>query len=347
MSPVLEATKRAFGDRAQDLLNAGAIMPVTQDKTPAVKVWKDVPTDLSAFNGRACWGYAVKTGRMSGLTGVDFDGLVIPEVYNTLTRRGFHAWVPYETGDGCRRNINGMKVDQRGDGGYLVFASPTHSVVRQGLLDRADFMEWLKPLKRERLEVHIEPNEHEHPYLTALRAYGYEVRIDWVANRLASTLANTDEGARNHTLYVSAAQVINLGGTDEHVKRIVNAAYDSDLEGREIERTMKSARNAKEVIPVLEIALAWGVKAEAALKARRVRNTTLIDHIIRLSAEQHSLRPLVSIKALSQETGMKRDTISNQLNMLIKDGLLGKKVNPGRQPNGNLHPNNFILLGGN
>lgn len=351
MNALIESTKQVFGDRADALLESGSIMPVTKDKTPAMRGnWRN-PTDPARFNGQSHYGYAIKTGEVSGLTGVDFDGLIIPERYNTQTLRGFHSWVPYEPGDTNKKNINGSKVDIRGEGGFLVFASPTHSVVRPGLLSRDDFLEWLHPASlytnTSGEYEYVWSAGSQHPYVKEITAHGYEVRLDWLASRLASTMRNAPEGSRNHTLYVFTSQLTILGGTAEHAALLRGAAYEAGLEGREIQMTMNSAQNGTEVIPVFHTARAWAEKADTELKRRRVKNTIVTEHMVRLATEQHSLRPLVSIQSLEQETGLTRKTIGNQLNMLIKEELLAKKVNPGRQPNGNLHPNNYIIMGGN
>lgn len=350
MNNLVESTKRVFGDRAPALLDAGAIMPVTKNKTPAVRSWRN-PTDPAAFKDRKDFGYAIKTGAVSGLTGVDFDGLIIPPSYNTHTRRGFHSWVPYEPGDSNRTNVNASKVDIRGEGGFLVFSSPEHSVVKTGLLNRDDFLEWLSPISPI-LDTYtyecigVWNMSGKHPYIEKIERHGYEVRIDWVANRLASGIRNSEAGGRNQSLYVSVAQVVNLGGTRTHVQLLWDAAIHSGLGESEVRKTVDSACKASKVIPVFDIVRGWGEQAIVELKRRRVRNTDIVEHLVRLSTEQHSLRPLVSIQAASQELGIKRETIGNQLNMLIEAKSLAKKVNSGRQSNGNLHPNNYIILGG-
>lgn len=343
MNTLIESTKRVFGDRAKGLLDAGAIMPVTDSKTPAMRGDWRTPTDPQQFEGRSHYGYAIKTGAISGLTGVDFDGLVVPESFNTQTLRGFHSWVPYEPGDSNRTNINGSKVDVRGDGGFLVFDSPSHSVVQTGLLNREDFIEWLHPISPISIYssyVYECVGDYvQFEYIRELEDRGYAVNLEWVSRALAAQLKSTHPGARNQTLYTSAVQVIHLGGSDGQVGRLVDAALESGLSPREVQKTLNSARESNVVIPHLHTALRW---AEAA---RRAVNSPVVDFIVKAAAEQHTQRPLVSQKQIHLETGKSRVTVRAHLNRLIAAGHLSEKVNSGRQPNGMKHCNNFILVG--
>lgn len=348
MNLLVESTKRAFGDRAQTLLDSGVIMPITQQKAPAIRGGWKLPTDPSQFAGKSHYGYAVKTGGVSGLTVVDFDGLIIPPKYNTRTQRGFHAWVPYHEGDRNRANINGSKVDVRGEGGYIVFSSPTHMVVETALRDREDFIEWLSPISPYTSiqtygynpvgdYVQLEGGA----YIRDLEDHGYMVDLEWVSSALASQLKRTTIGSRNQAFYISLSQIVALGGSEGQVSRLVEAAYESGLQGPEIHRVIANANKSPMVFAHLKVAQAWAVRAEKVVKS------PVIDYIVKSAAEQHTQRPLISQKQIHKESGKSRVTVRSHLNKFIDAGLLVEKVNPGRQPNGMKHCNNFILKSAN
>lgn len=348
MNLLVESTKKAFGDRAQTLLDSGVIMPITQQKAPAIRGGWKLPTDPSQFAGKSHYGYAVKTGAVSGLTVVDFDGLIIPHKYNTRTQRGFHTWVPYHAGDRNRVDINGAKVDIRSDGGYIVFSSPTHTVVENALRDREDFIEWLSPISLHTdIGMYIYPlggdyvQSEVHPYVKNLEDQGYKIDLGWVSSALASQLKGTAPGARNRTFYISLSQIVALGGSELHVRRIIDAAYASGLGGQEVHKVMANVSKSPMLFAHLQAAQAWARHAEKVVKS------PVIDYIVKAVAEQHTQRPLISQKQIHKESGKSRVTIRSHLNKFIDAGLLVEKVNPGRQPNGMKHCNNFILKSAN
>lgn len=346
MNLLVESTKRAFGDNAQRLLDSGSIMPITEHKTPALRgTWKS-PTDPSQFKGKSHYGYAVKTGSGSGLTAVDFDGLIIPHEYNTRTQRGFHTWVPYQEGDQNRVNINGSKVDIRGDGGYIIFNSPAHSVVEITLRNRDDFIEWLSPISLHTdtsMFVYLWCGDYVqsevHPYVRDVERHGYKIDLAWVSAALASQLRSTAPGSRNKAFYISLGQIVALGGSEAQIARIIDAAYEAGLGGQEIHKVMASATRQPMVFAHLEAAQAWARHAEKVVKS------PVIDYIVKSVTEQHTQRPLISQKQIHLETGKSRVTVRAHLNRLIAAGHLVEKVNSGRQPNGMKHCNNFILVG--
>lgn len=330
------------------ILEAGAVFPVNKAKIPALGKgvsWKDY-TDPS-YDYKA-WGFAVKTGDVSGITVVDFDNKdVVPPGRNVSTLRGSHVWVPSLTTD--RNKIDSKsKVDLRANGGYAVFASPNHQVLSTSLNSREEYQEYLSTTTVSKVSneevkdngVHFEPVETNW-YLKELEAHGYAVDVEWVSKRLASQVKGTAEGARNQWLYLNLAQVINLGGSEEQVMRVVEAGYEAGLDPAEVMKTYGSAMKARRLTPMFHVANKWADRARVAMKSSPV-----IDELVRLATEQHNSMPLVSKKGMEQEAGIPLSTIKRHLKKLEELGLAKEQVNPGFYIENGLkknHPSNYKL----
>tara|TARA_B100001964_G_scaffold167909_1_gene184421 strand:+ start:1558 stop:2022 length:465 start_codon:yes stop_codon:yes gene_type:complete len=72
---------------------------------------------------------AIVTGKISGIVVVDFDSKEAIEFAKknnfdkaplVETKRGYHAYYKYQEGVGNKVNVAGVKLDLRGDGGYVI-----------------------------------------------------------------------------------------------------------------------------------------------------------------------------------------------------------------------------------
>ncbi len=122
-----------------------SIIPVKKDKSPFFS-WKDFQKRKATLNEVKNWfkkyseaNIAIITGKISDIVVVDFDSEEAVNwakknnLLNTLcvmTARGLHAYYKYpENGNGDIQNainLNGMKIDIRADGGYVIAPPSIH-----------------------------------------------------------------------------------------------------------------------------------------------------------------------------------------------------------------------------
>lgn len=112
-------------------------------KKPAI-AWREFQTRLATKDEMHWWfdrGFvncAVITGHVSGVVVVDVDDVsafpwvrwnLPPTPWRVKTRRGFHLYYrpPVGAKVGNRAKIAGMKLDVRGDGGYVIGAGSRHA----------------------------------------------------------------------------------------------------------------------------------------------------------------------------------------------------------------------------
>ncbi len=112
--------------------------------------FKDASTDLAII--RSWWSkwpkanVGIATGACSGLIVVDQDGdatppMGLPETITAKTARGRHLYFRYPGAIGNRTRINGLPIDLRGDGGYVVAPPSVHEsgILYKWINDPVDF----------------------------------------------------------------------------------------------------------------------------------------------------------------------------------------------------------------
>jgi len=118
---------------ALDYLKAGySVIPTGPDKKPLVS-WKAYQERCATEDEIKTWpagsNLAVATGKISGITVFDFDSQEALDYFLSHfqgqtpcvdTPRGMHAWFKYEEGVRNSVKINGLDIDVRGDGGYVI-----------------------------------------------------------------------------------------------------------------------------------------------------------------------------------------------------------------------------------
>lgn len=124
-----DITRECFGDRADELLRNGVILPLKDSRPDRAKQCTIAGWNKTGFRGDDCTDFhslAVICGRRSGITVWDFDDLdVTPcpvDPPNIITEHGCHVWAEYS---GERRSIGLLpQLDVLGDGGYAIFYAP-------------------------------------------------------------------------------------------------------------------------------------------------------------------------------------------------------------------------------
>jgi len=123
-------------NHALDYLKAGySVIPVGPDKKPLFS-WKEFQDRKATEDEAAGWysrnpgaNVGIVTGRISGITVLDFDSQAAVDYFleNSKgetpcsdTPRGMHAIYAYEEGTRNTVKVNGLDIDVRSDGGYIV-----------------------------------------------------------------------------------------------------------------------------------------------------------------------------------------------------------------------------------
>lgn len=140
----MKTDKQTILDAARQYLSKGySVIPLKpKGKTPAIPSWKEFqnhkPTDkeLTTWFLDGKLNIGIVTGKLSGLTVVDFD---TPEAVEQAkqkgfpkgplvkTARGFHAYCKYEEGHRNFQKKAGLPgIDFRGEGGYVVAPPSIH-----------------------------------------------------------------------------------------------------------------------------------------------------------------------------------------------------------------------------
>jgi len=332
MTALIEATRESFGDMADSLLMAGAIMPVTDRKTPLLPgSWKDYTSPTEDYS--AAYGFAVKTGSVSKITLVDYDslppgGAAVGSV-NTQTKRGFHQWFPFNEGDTNKQNLL-PKVDVRAEGGYAVFHSPHHKVLSHNLQPRELYNSLLSTSisSSKSSKDGTVPNvchTSSSNYLEVVKEAGLSVKTDWVFKRLLWSVQHAAEGSRNQRFYFAMCQAYGLGMDKEQIEALVNAAMDIGLDGREVHSTAASAAAGKP-LDILGWSREWAENAVAAT------DLELVWVLQEAAVQQHWHKPLFNKLQWSGDSGIARRTLYRHLERLQSAGYIKEHKNPGYLP---------------
>lgn len=339
-----DLTKRYMGDFAPQLLAIGAVVPIVitkNGKKQPIAKWKqpidpDYPWVFDAL--------AIKTGAPSGITVIDYDDRV-PDDPNVITSRGGHIYVEWD-GDRNRQRVGGAAVDIRGSGGIAVFYSPYHQVRSLDLHRRQEYSDLLdthssylprvsnntRNLEKENVWEYCSPEQ----YRAKVHGAGYKIDVLWAGKALASQVANAVPGTR-HDRFLKNLCAGYLIGAD--LDAIVSAAYQCGLEEAEVEATLRSVRRNPVGIDIFDMAYAWRERAE------RVKSSPVAELLSKAAIEQHSMNPLFNQeRAFAQcQNEISLSTFRRDLKRYCDSGMLKKKEN-GRQPSGNLYPNNYQMM---
>lgn len=221
----------------------------------------DATTDLRQID--AWWGQApaanigVPTGGLSGVVVVDVDVGSTADGYQAFNRAhelglvsgweflvqspsgGLHAYFP-ATQDSEQRSWQAARagIDFRGDGGYII-VPPSRRMIDGH--QRAYRLELIgsgptRTLNAGRLRDFLDPRPP--PQQRASQ----QTQRDLDTSRLASWVAQRQEGERNAGLFWAACRLVENGLDPPEALDVLSPAADhAGLEGREIERTIRSA----------------------------------------------------------------------------------------------------------
>lgn len=139
----VHARKRETLNQAREYLRAGfSIIPLQQrSKKPALPSWREfqkrLPTEkeLEAWFGNGDkYNIGILTGSISGIAALDADSAEavewcegnLPRTPTVQTARGRHYYFKFRPGLKNSVNVNGLKLDVRGEGGYVVAPPSEH-----------------------------------------------------------------------------------------------------------------------------------------------------------------------------------------------------------------------------
>jgi biotin operon repressor len=322
MTALIEITQERLGPYAEQALANGAVVPL-RNKKPITKWGKYIdPTEDYSFDG-----LAIKTGKASGLTVVDYDA-EFPAESNVRTRRGGHVWLPWD--NDRTRHYRNDHIDVCGSGALAVFHSPTHQVLHTGLADRSRYSTLLYGEKELTSTVSINSSSKrvkkdawvyvtpQGEYLQKVESAGYSIDVEKVTQALAKQVASTPEGSRNLTFFRNLNQVLALGGNKQQV---INAAYECGLEPAEIQATVRSAMKSQGVLDIYDLAMLWWDVAAQVL------DSPVLGGLAGAAIEQHTTNPSFNQQQFAKDYGLSRMTIYRHMQKLEAAGLYVVKQN--------------------
>ncbi|HXF37596.1 MAG TPA: bifunctional DNA primase/polymerase [Actinomycetota bacterium] len=162
------------------------------------------------------------------------------------TAKGFHLWFTHEEAVGNRAKVEGVGLDVRGLGGYVLAPPSVHpsGAAYEWVVSPADL--WPPAPLPERLRDMIWPPRREPPPRRFPRTSGNEGYARAALRREAETVASTPQGSRNDQLNRSAYAVARfvadgrLGAADVE-GALLDAARQAGLPEREALATIRSA----------------------------------------------------------------------------------------------------------
>ncbi|HXF37409.1 MAG TPA: bifunctional DNA primase/polymerase [Actinomycetota bacterium] len=162
------------------------------------------------------------------------------------TAKGFHLWFTHEEAVGNRAKVQGVGLDVRGLGGYVLAPPSLHpsGAAYEWVVSPADL--WPPPPLPERLRDLIWPPRERPPRTLLLPRRGGRSRYAEAAlRREAEAVAAAPQGTRNDTLNKAAyalARFVRTGelSATEVGEALLRAAVAAGLPEREAERTILS-----------------------------------------------------------------------------------------------------------
>jgi len=344
---LIEVTQQCFGDAADRLLEARAILPLNDQKNP--KACR-IPRWQEGVDPYIHWRFhslAVLTGQRSDLTVWDFDGAKPPiATPNVVTTKGAHVYTKWDK-EG-RRIGAAPGLDVLGEGGYAIFYGPDKTFVHPRLSPREPLqallpssLEWNKEivLKDSTKGWHKGMVLKDGTYNDEVVRAGYCLDTEAISRGYVYKMLNTAEGKRNHMLFRYAIECSRCGIPTADLEK---AAVESGLDPMEVAATIDSAEAAYEMdtrTSVLDRVIVWldtytGVVPDKGM--------LVMKQVGRHAVEQNDLSPFVVQSDII--VGVKtQQGVSKVLELLqSKYGAL-KTVPLGRQENGWVRPNCYRL----
>jgi hypothetical protein len=268
-------TPTRFSDAAAHGLHVFPGKP--RDKTPAGP-WKKYQTHAPAEKDIANWDQSdfnvcIATGSASGVVAVDIDSpqaeelvasLDLPVTPTVRTARGRHLLFKdpgYRVPN--RTNVKGVKLDIRGDGGYIIGPGSIHPSgwvyeweVTPDEVPFAAFPEQLAVLLQESKSPTRPrpPGSQDHSCLSSTGIAGLDAHLADELTKASDDVADAPEGERNDTLFKMAARLarhVAAANTNwtTFADALAEAARSAGLEEGEIAATLNSGWDAGSAEP--------------------------------------------------------------------------------------------------
>ena len=230
-----------------------------QDELLIAQDWDRVDAWLAKWWSGDDHGIGVVTGKASDLVVIDIDsdeaaielGPIEVETVTVRTPRGRHFWFRHVEGARNRAHVDGVKIDVRADGGFVVVPPTIHRSGVRYEWEVSPFISeggvWPPAEMPERLRrrlfaprssfAHVRPRPLDVPTTRYVAA---------VIERELEAVRTAPEGSRNDTLNRAAFAVARFIGRNELAPRevaeqFVAAACSSGLTEDEARRTVASA----------------------------------------------------------------------------------------------------------
>lgn len=355
MTRLEQLTRERFGDDAQRLLDAHAIIPLVNPAQPkaAIKGWMDGfdPTREIGFHS-----LGLLVGERSGITVWDIDSIDLtpPADPNVKTFKGCHV---YTSHSGERRKIGVVKgLDILGENSYAIFYGKDKEFVHPQLAPLDAMTEWLNsmdekssiylPRAKEQGYVIGQKNRaKEQGYCEFLLSQGYELDAEAVRNQYVKTIANVSEGSRNTTLYRFAREMVRCGLETDG---LATAAEASGLSHSQVIGTIHDAEAAVILSPgksVYDRVTFW--KDNAVPLVPSIAHPVM-DEIACRAIEVNDLAPFFPQQDIADRMAKKgfvrdRSTVSKILTLLESEFGVIKIVRLGFQSDGKRNPNAYRL----
>lgn len=356
MTNLQEITKQKFGDHAQGLLDAHAIIPLIDQKNPkaGIKNWDHGYDPERPVNFHSL---AVLTGARSGITVWDIDSsdLTPPVDPNVQTVKGSHVYTPHAGEARKIKVIDGL--DLLGDNGYAIFYGPGKSFLHPDLADLEVMNDWVKSLQQnasippcrddeQGYEAGLKSRVIEQGYCEFLETQGYVLDKEAVRNQYVKTLPGVPEGTRNQTLYRYTREMVRCG---LDLADLQEAAIESGLDSYEVRATMQSAEAAVLMAPGISVydhVIFWLDNAFGI--APKVAHLVL-EEVARCAIETNDHSPFIPQQVIADRLAARgiekeRSTVSKILTLLESEYGLIKIISHGMKPGGmQRNPNSYRL----
>lgn len=251
------------------------VFPVVERGKEPIGKWAEYRDRPPTGEGLAAWdasdfNVAIITGEPSGVVVLDLDSpeaieaverLNLPSTPTARTARGLHLYFRRPAG-GLRNKVGvgGIKMDVRGDGGYVVAPGSVHEsgvryewVTAPGEVPFAEFpltLQQMEPAKERAKRRLATPSSAQ-----AMEANEGPLRyIANAAKNAAKEITEAEDGKRNNTLFrVAVAFARDCAGActewSDYVPPLAEAALAIGLAPNEVEATLESARVAGSAEP--------------------------------------------------------------------------------------------------
>lgn len=355
MTRLQEITYDLFGDDAQRLLDAQAIVPLINPTQPkaAIKGWND-GFDPNTEIGFHSLGLLV--GKRSGITVWDIDSvdLTPPVDPNVKTFKGCHIYTAYA---GERRKIGVVQgLDLLGENSYAIFYGEGKEFVHPELAPLDAMTEWLHSLdeksstylprvKKQSYRTGLDNRVKEQGYCEFLLSQGYELDKEAVRNQYVKTIGNVAEGNRNTTLYRFAREMVRCG---LDTADLANAAEESGLPHSQVITTIEDAEAAVILSPgksTYDRVTFWLDNACPLVPSIA---HPVMNEIARRAIEVNDLAPFfpqqdIADRMATRGVNRDRSTVSKIITLLESEFGVIKIIRLGFQPDGRRNPNAYRL----